>query len=64
MFFHEGCVLRIFIYMNNVNIGKKFWCCRNYINQMEKGFIFLTGCDEIVDKRDLRMKGKIRKILS
>ncbi|KAL5055305.1 hypothetical protein RYX36_035987, partial [Vicia faba] len=59
----EECVMRTVTNLNIVNVGKKFWGCRNCINQLEKGCNFFKWVgDEVVDERDLKIERQRKKI--
>ena len=56
--------MRTVTYRNSVNVGKKFWGCRNYKNQLEKGRNFFKWVgDKVVDGRNLKIERKRKKIL-
>lgn len=59
----EECIIRTVLDLNNVNVGKKFWGCRYYRNQMEKICNFFKWVeDEVVDGRDLKIERQRKKI--
>ena len=52
----EETVVRTVTDSHNPNCGKKFWGCRNYKNQYDKGCSFFKLVDEeFTDVRDLKI---------
>ena len=59
----EECVMHTVTDLNSVNVGKKFWGCRNYRSLLEKGCNFFKWVgDEVVDGRDLKIERQRKKI--
>ncbi|KEH25496.1 GRF zinc finger protein [Medicago truncatula] len=52
----EDTVVRTVTDSQNPNCGKKFWGCRNYKNQYDKGCSFFKLVDEeFIDERDIKI---------